>query len=816
MSRRKLEFPPARPATEGPYSELHLTQSTAGNGIVTTQDFDPDTGLIKEQRAGPVTGPNWNSFNWASTVPPGANWGGPSVAAFSYSFDAIGRLTSRSDYETGVTDRFCYDSTNQLTNSATGKIGVSTCTSSGAGITTKSVGYDLLANITSKSDVGTYSYAKSGPTSTLPHAISSIAGTAGGLTNPVFEYDDNGNLTCMYQAATGSCTGTRREITYTSFNMTATIADLGNTLTLTYDSEHARIRQSSTISGTTTVTDYLNDPASGAMSQRIKVGSGTPSFVDYISADGLIVAQKTTTYSTTAMWGVAQWNTTVPPGFNWGGVSSVPQWSTTVPPGFNWGSADWGGTVTPPTVDYRYFINDHLGSVAVVTDDALNIVRLSYDAWGKQRNATTGADAACGTITSPTTKGFTNQEQMPGSCLVNLSARLYDSEIGKFLTPDPVVGDIFVLNGFNPYAYVLNNPLSFTDPTGLCFLGCFWKSGIFKAIVAIAVAVVFQQWGVIPALLGESAAFATSAIGMIVNGAILGGITGGISGGTLKSIGLGMFQGALFAQAGNLLDVDGVTLLGSSDAAAFIAHGLVGGIVSVAGGGDFGSGFLAGGISSLGSASFLNLHDVAANTAIHALLGGIGAELGGGKFANGAATGAFGYLFNAEAHKLSRKACVLASGGCNFSVRENPSANPNAPLHESGRFSMVNEFDASINRVAAETGVGGDLIRAIMYVETTHGWYDEAFSWFGLNSSLRPMNINTNYWGASFGTRSDLQDPYKNISAGARMLSGIIANFSQPASIAAIGTLYNDLSATHVSNYGARVQSVYNSKPWNH
>jgi hypothetical protein len=66
---------------------------------------------------------------------------------------------------------------------------------------------------------------------------------------------------------------------------------------------------------------------------------------------------------------------------------------------------------------------------------------------------------------------------------------------------------------------------------------------------------------------------------------------------------------------------------------------------SVAGGGKFEQGFLAAGLSDLGSSTDsedFNPLDLVK----HAALGGAGSLLGGGKFENGAATGAFGYLFN--------------------------------------------------------------------------------------------------------------------------------------------------------------------------
>ena len=43
-------------------------------------------------------------------------------------------------------------------------------------------------------------------------------------------------------------------------------------------------------------------------------------------------------------------------------------------------------------------------------------------------------------------------------------ARFYDPAIGRFMTPDPAG----MVDGPNLYAYVLNDPVNFTDPSGLC------------------------------------------------------------------------------------------------------------------------------------------------------------------------------------------------------------------------------------------------------------------------------------------------------------------------------------------------------------
>jgi RHS repeat-associated protein len=113
--------------------------------------------------------------------------------------------------------------------------------------------------------------------------------------------------------------------------------------------------------------------------------------------------------------------------------------------------------------------SDFTGSVAVVTNESGTVVeRDAYDAWGKRRDALTGADdAACNLPgLSVTTRGFTGHEQIAAACLVNANARIYDPAIGRFLAPDSIVPDPEDSQSYNRYTYVRNRPLSATDPTG--------------------------------------------------------------------------------------------------------------------------------------------------------------------------------------------------------------------------------------------------------------------------------------------------------------------------------------------------------------
>jgi RHS repeat-associated protein len=132
------------------------------------------------------------------------------------------------------------------------------------------------------------------------------------------------------------------------------------------------------------------------------------------------------------------------------------------------------------TVTTRYFHADNLGSIAVITDETGNVVeRDGYDAWGKRRFPN-GANDPTGSLTSQTTRGFTAQEELHDVGLVHLNGRVYDPLVARMMSADPMVDDPMNGQTWNRYSYVANNPLTFTDPSGYCFLGCGTRSNLGK------------------------------------------------------------------------------------------------------------------------------------------------------------------------------------------------------------------------------------------------------------------------------------------------------------------------------------------------
>src|SRR5262249_10873491 len=100
---------------------------------------------------------------------------------------------------------------------------------------------------------------------------------------------------------------------------------------------------------------------------------------------------------------------------------------------------------------------DHLGSSTLITRNGSSLVRAAYFPYGED---TSGAERLTN-ASGPPVYRFTFKEKEVTGGFYDFGARLYDARTGRFLTADSVEKD-----GFNRYAYVHNNPLGATDPTG--------------------------------------------------------------------------------------------------------------------------------------------------------------------------------------------------------------------------------------------------------------------------------------------------------------------------------------------------------------
>jgi RHS repeat-associated protein len=290
------------------------------------------------------------------------------IQSQTYTFTKVRNLKTRTWYDgtTNRTETFTYDGLNRVT--------------AVTGPAAKTYAYDAAGNLTSKSDVGTYTYPA--PGSGRPHAVTATAG----VVNATYTYDGNGNMTG----------GNGRTLTWTSFNKVKTATVSGLATTLAYGPGDERVSKQRGFA-TTHYVGGSYEVTLGALGQSRH----------FVHANGHVIGIYTS------------------------------------------GS---GGT------GFQYYHTDHLGSVeAVTTATGALAQRVSYDAWGKTRNAN-GTD---GTVAAPR-RGYTGLEHDDDAALINMDARQQEPLLGRFISPDPLGN-----NGDpNPYAYANNNPLKYVDPSG--------------------------------------------------------------------------------------------------------------------------------------------------------------------------------------------------------------------------------------------------------------------------------------------------------------------------------------------------------------
>jgi RHS repeat-associated protein len=559
-----------------------------------------------------------------------------------------------------------------------------------AGQALQSFGYADNGNITSKTGTGTYSYDP-----VRKHAVQSVAGSGG--VSHVYAYDDNGRMTTEHARQAGQTDRLIRSITYTSFHQPSLITHHASPRLATdrplmggdpsfcqmqfyYGADLQRLMQVRMKGATVTRTLYL-----GSYELR-EVYEGLP------GPNNLLEREERSSFGNGAQVRLA----------------------------------NVGGSFAP-SVKLEFSLKDHLGSTSAVHDESGDVQksrgqqptdeRHSYDAWGARRDSASWAPAGpqlghspppAANSTPPTDppkvassqpRGFTGHEMLDDVGLVHMNGRLYDAAIGRFCSADPLIQEGENAQNYNRYTYVLNNPLSHTDPSGFSF----WKKFV-RALVAIVIAIVvviaviytfgaalsalgagqFLAGAGIYAGVGSTAAGFTLGIGNAIwMGAALGaawaGINAVIQGAsfsqTLKASVSGAISGAVGAMIGGGLHELGVqasSFGGTGRVIHAVAHGVAGGAMSEANGGSFKDGFIgsligagvtavAGGVFGKftnlykpGTVGYDSIASIAARTAIAAAAGGGASVLAGGKFADGAYSAAFFHLFNNELDNLKK------------------------------------------------------------------------------------------------------------------------------------------------------------------
>ncbi len=340
----------------------------------------------------------------------------PSVQNLQFSFDRLGNLGARDDLLRDVHESFGYDALNRLS---------STTSDGGNGEPqTTTVTYDALGNIRSKTGVGTYRYGSECAGLRGPHAVCQVTAGTVGTMNTSYQYDANGNIT----------SGGGRSLVWSTFDKPVRIAaGAANTL-LRYGPERELLQRDDTTAEGTTSTVFID-----GLFESVSRPGGVLEERHYVG-DAVLVS----------MTGR---------------------------------SASSAGTTRT-----RYLHRDHLGSLTSITDESgQEIESFSFDPWGKRRApslasliAKIGSPwtslstfqranlsiAASLLASANTNRGFTGHEQLDGLGLIHMGGRVYDAELGRFLSADPFVQDGSDLQSLNRYSYVGNNPLSAWDPSG--------------------------------------------------------------------------------------------------------------------------------------------------------------------------------------------------------------------------------------------------------------------------------------------------------------------------------------------------------------
>ncbi|WP_017413695.1 RHS repeat-associated core domain-containing protein [Clostridium tunisiense] len=137
-----------------------------------------------------------------------------------------------------------------------------------------------------------------------------------------------------------------------------------------------------------------------------------------------------------------------------------------------------------------FYVRNYQGDIIGLIDKAgTQVVSYTYDSWGKLISIkdATGVDIT-NTITHV---GYKNCYRYRGyrydteTGLYYLQSRYYNSEWGRFINADGIVGQTGELLGHNLFAYCKNNPVNMKDEDGFRALPAYGDEEIIAAIAVV-------------------------------------------------------------------------------------------------------------------------------------------------------------------------------------------------------------------------------------------------------------------------------------------------------------------------------------------
>ncbi|MCP3669917.1 MAG: RHS repeat-associated core domain-containing protein, partial [Gammaproteobacteria bacterium] len=169
---------------------------------------------------------------------------------------------------------------------------------------------------------------------------------------------------------------------------------------------------------------------------------------------------------------------------------------------------------------------------------------MSFDAFGKRRNSD-WSDAVIPIEGQETKRSFTGHEYLDNIGIIHMNGRVYDPDLGRFMSADPFIKFVDSTQGLNRYSYTDNNPLSRVDPSGFGWFKKLRKSvskfinkykAELKQLVVIVAAYYTAGWAVDVYMSGATAGAASADAYIAAYSAAeatAGTIAGAAAGGTM-------------------------------------------------------------------------------------------------------------------------------------------------------------------------------------------------------------------------------------------------------------------------------------------